>query len=394
MPTPAAPPSLGRKLLFSCLITLALLALAETVAQWCRARWPLEWRGEVRWQSSAFPDKEPAYRIFRDELHIQDVPDAILMHHARPGQRATTFHINSRGLRGPEPAVPRPAGLVRVLLLGGSVVWGTGASGDDATIAACLQRELARRWQPARVEVINAGYLGYASCQESLLYQLHADDLRPDVVVTLGGFNDFREAMMRGLANAHDCSLAAARQAAASRQAEVFGLRPTLRRWLRNSAIVDGIYMQLASRGFVRPWPTHTDPVLVARAVSIWRRNLTALATIARQRNTPCFFALQPALGVGHKALTAEEQEAARREARRWTQDPIASLRLYFDAARQQLPALATESRCVAADLTDVFDAEARTIYVDPCHTGDDGHALIARRLAEVVAAGFSPAAK
>lgn len=391
MPTPAAPLSPGRKLLSACLITLALLALAEALAQWGRARWPLEWRGDARWRSSVYADNEVAYRVFRDESHIRDVPDAILRHHAQPNQHASTFRINARGLRGPEPAAPKPAGLVRVLLLGGSVAWGTGASGDDATIAAGLQHELAARWEPARVEVINAGYLGYTTFQEALFYQLLADDLRPDAVVALDGFNDFREAMMHGAADARDCSLAAAKQAAASRPAGLPGLLPAPRQWLRQSAIADGLYMQLATRGFVPPWPAHTDAALVAQTVAIWRRNLTALATMARQRNTPCFFALQPALGIGRKTLTAEEQDAVRREALRWTQDPVAGLRLYFDRARRQLAVLASETGCVAADLTDVFDAETGTIYVDPCHTGNRGHALIARRLAAVVAWGFSP---
>jgi lysophospholipase L1-like esterase len=114
-------------------------------------------------------------------------PDPELFWSPRPGFRGEfqgrPVTINARGLRGAEPATPRPAR--RILCLGDSITFGYGV-GDDETYPAALGRALAARG----VEVVNGGVTGYTSHQSWKLLQRVGPALRPDVVTVCIGWND------------------------------------------------------------------------------------------------------------------------------------------------------------------------------------------------------------
>ena len=130
--------------------------------------------------------------LSKGRLHAHD-PDAGWI--GAPGTRArfakprsfdVGITINRRGIRGPEHAFAKPAGVRRVLLLGDSMVWGQGVE-DDETIAAVLEREL-----PA-TEAINLGVNGYGTVQE--LVRLETEGLRyaPDWTVLFFTQNDLED---------------------------------------------------------------------------------------------------------------------------------------------------------------------------------------------------------
>ena len=114
-----------------------------------------------------------------------------------PGSRGRTFlggpdraevRINSLGLRGPEPARPRPPGLRRVLVMGDSYVFGVGVD-EEHLFTTRLARRLSREGAP--VEVVNAGVSGYANDQQLVLLGEIGPALLPDVVVLVMCDNDF-----------------------------------------------------------------------------------------------------------------------------------------------------------------------------------------------------------
>jgi lysophospholipase L1-like esterase len=113
-------------------------------------------------------------------------PDPELFWSPRPGYRGEfqgrPVTINALGLRGPEPATPRPT---RILCLGDSITFGYGV-GDGETYPAALGRQLAGRG----VEVVNGGVTGYTSHQARKLLQRVGPALRPDVVTVCIGWND------------------------------------------------------------------------------------------------------------------------------------------------------------------------------------------------------------
>jgi lysophospholipase L1-like esterase len=110
------------------------------------------------------------------------VLDPFVTYRNLPNQTDPWFTINSRGYRGPEPD-PGPA-VTRIVLVGGSAAFGSGAESDDATVARALERRL------PNTQVINAAVNGHVSTDELTLLQKELLDLEPTLVIALDAFND------------------------------------------------------------------------------------------------------------------------------------------------------------------------------------------------------------
>jgi lysophospholipase L1-like esterase len=111
----------------------------------------------------------------------------------RGGPDLGSVRINSLGLRGPELAPGKPAGVRRVVVLGDSFAFGVGVD-EQHVVSARLQailngdHDLAEQ---ARFEVVNLGVSGYSTDQELLLFEELAPRLQPDIVIVLMCDNDF-----------------------------------------------------------------------------------------------------------------------------------------------------------------------------------------------------------
>ncbi|MGQ0634845.1 MAG: SGNH/GDSL hydrolase family protein [Planctomycetaceae bacterium] len=89
--------------------------------------------------------------------------------------------VNSWGLRGAEPACPKPAGLFRVLCLGDETTLGSQVT-EAETFCARLEQELGSV-PGRRVEVLNAGVPDYCPLLEYLQYRHHLQGLAPDLII-------------------------------------------------------------------------------------------------------------------------------------------------------------------------------------------------------------------
>lgn len=136
-----------------------------------------------RWHAAAYPQSDArrgeASRVVvpSAETYLQLRP---MLGHFRDHERGG-LRTNAFGLRGPEIAIPKPAGVFRVICLG-----------DDTTLARDLPEEqtycqrlrdyLQERTQ-LHVEVINAGLPGGCPLSSLLLLRHHLLGLQPDVVL-------------------------------------------------------------------------------------------------------------------------------------------------------------------------------------------------------------------
>ena len=116
------------------------------------------------------------------EGRLKLILDPFVTYRNLPNQDDPWFHINSRGYRGPEPNLS-PA-IRRIALLGGSAAFGTGASSDEHTVAAEIEKRL------DGVQVINSAVNGHVSTDELILLRTELIDLDLSAVVALDGFND------------------------------------------------------------------------------------------------------------------------------------------------------------------------------------------------------------
>jgi len=94
---------------------------------------------------------------------------------------------NELGYRGELPAPAKPAGEFRVLVVGGSAVYGTGPA--RLTIPHHLQ-DLAVRSGRGQVRVYNWGVVSQVSAQELATLALRAARYQPDLVLLYDGGND------------------------------------------------------------------------------------------------------------------------------------------------------------------------------------------------------------
>jgi len=107
---------------------------------------------------------------------------------ARPG-RVANATINEFGFRDRRASyLPKPRGVYRIFVTGGSTAFGSGAESDDATLAGELEKLWASRGR--QVEVVTAALPAWTSTHERILIEQRLAGLAPDRIVMLSGFND------------------------------------------------------------------------------------------------------------------------------------------------------------------------------------------------------------
>jgi len=113
-------------------------------------------------------------------------------------------HINGLGMRGAEMAAAKPPGTYRILCLGGSTTFGTGATADDRSYPAQLERLLnvhaaSQAGGAARhYEVGNCGVSGYSSAEDLVNLEMRLLEFDPDAILLYEGANDGRIVQARG----------------------------------------------------------------------------------------------------------------------------------------------------------------------------------------------------
>ena len=108
------------------------------------------------------------------------------------GNKTDVININNLGFRGDDFFKIKPDNTYRIFMVGGSTLFGTGATSDDTTIPGYLKNFLKYDKHPYDIEVINAGIQGADSYNELELIKNRLIDLSPDLVIVYDGWNDLR----------------------------------------------------------------------------------------------------------------------------------------------------------------------------------------------------------
>jgi len=302
--------------------------------------------------------------------------------------RGRYINVGANGLRvTPAPELP-PAGggaaPLRVLLFGGSTMWGVGAR-DEGTIPAALWRDLAAAGVGA--EVFNMGMLGYVSRQEgiALLLELTQGEV-PDVVVFYDGINDV-DAVVQGEHPGTPLNEAHRREefnlVHIDRGPEVdrlfvmrhFGRSGLLR--LSRAILRRVAPGKIGPRAPVAPPPADVDSLADAIA-DAYMANVRWIAELGRAYGFRTRFYWQPA--VFTKASRTPFEELQYKAA--------AAHRELFLKTRARVAARADEvAGARVVDLGDLFGDSEAPVYVDWMHMAERGNAAVAERIAADVRA-------
>lgn len=93
----------------------------------------------------------------------------------------TTISTNSFGLRDKEYSLARPAGVTRVVVLGGSYEMGTGVNGNE--VFEAVAEDWLNKYSGHRYELMNFGAPMYTCLQDEYIFQNKAMRFNPNVVL-------------------------------------------------------------------------------------------------------------------------------------------------------------------------------------------------------------------
>lgn len=166
--------------------------------------------------------------------------DPALRYELIPNARAIAetgvpIEINGAGFRGALPAIPKPPGITRILLLGDSEVLGAKLAERD-TLSAQLELALTKR-DGAVWEVLNFGTDGYDTVQEERLFETRGVPFQPDLVLLYFVSNDVVPPELVRLADGWD--------------------RSHVIRWIRDLALMQRARRLLGSGGDYREYVEH-----------------------------------------------------------------------------------------------------------------------------------------
>ncbi|HEX5054730.1 MAG TPA: GDSL-type esterase/lipase family protein [Planctomycetota bacterium] len=161
-----------QKIALAATATLLCLAFAEVALRVLNLA--PEPRRRDAWTASTEPGAPPPLHV------LTDSPELYVLNPAHP-------EVSAQGFRSELVAVPKPAGVFRILMLGDSVAYGHAVS-REAAFPFQLQQLL--RAGSRSIEVVNAGVTGYTAYNELQAYLVHGRQLEPDLVVIALCLND------------------------------------------------------------------------------------------------------------------------------------------------------------------------------------------------------------
>ena len=132
--------------------------------------------------------------IFSDPVAmVQDICD---LHELSQQSELLPFitepNFNNHGFRSPEFSETKPSNTYRIIMIGGSTLFGSGESSDDTTIPGLLQKIFdSDNSVTEQIEVINAGF-GGANTKNEFESFTDLNKFQPDLVIVYDGLNDLK----------------------------------------------------------------------------------------------------------------------------------------------------------------------------------------------------------
>ena len=298
--------------------------------------------------------------------------------------------INSLGLR----AVEEPDwNSYRICVIGGSVVFGSYAPSNDFTIPAYIERFFKNKKKEKKIQVINCGQGGHVMEQHLvLLHHSIIEKYKPDMVICLAGYNDFRNFIEN-------------KKPGSCRQNEFGKVIETIQRGSMTSVFKD-VYLRtfrIRHRSFNKFLSKlYSKRLIFKRKNNIYSDNNKDLPLdpneIGKCEKHASYFiqqllyqksllnglgikfvaSLQPALGYGDREITTEGEKYLIKKITNSNRGYLENLNTYYNAINKQMLEIKNDQDFQWLDCENAFNDVNRQIYIDPCHMGDVGNKIIA----------------
>ncbi len=314
---------------------------------------------------------------------------------ANPAMAGEGLSITEEGCRI-TPGASRDPEAIRVFLLGGSAMWGSGVT-DSCTIPFYLQGDLRERLGRP-VDTVNLAQSGFSSTQEviELMLRLGSGDI-PDVVIFYDGYNDIWAAYTNGFAGGHHQQAQVAERVE-GRSREFQPVSP-VELAVRNSNVWL-LVLSLRGRSGADE-PDHDRFVtystmgidadgLAEDVVRTYLGNCRVADALGDSFGFDCIFIWQPVIWQGDKPLTSFEEEVL--------QGGVDEFPYGADPAFRELVSAAygawedsAEHQPDLYSFTDIFDTVDQELYIDYCgaHVNASANSLIAGEMADLLSGSY-----
>lgn len=299
-----------------------------------------------------------------------------------PNSRKTTFEINEIGFR--DSAIePRAPNEYRILILGGSAVWGWGASANRHTISGALQEMLNEESSDISYRVMNGAYLAWTSLQERIALMEFYERFDPDLVISVTGFNDIISVQFGNSRELLRLEYSMVEEAVENNLKPMSTLKAirkvggTLGVWRLVVYFREQLPRQKSGRIEYKPERSKRGiPKVVDRYLS--------MANYTASHGDQFLLVLQPEIYTTGKQLTAAEAEVKKWLDSRNGENFDNVFIQYRSDLTQDVSALSAVGINVI-DLGSVFDSVSATMFTDDSHFNDSGYREIARALYQAI---------
>ena len=307
-------------------------------------------------KSDVFNNTDPflSRQICSDIRMLKFVEDGVLQ--IKENQHFTTLNINSNGFRGPDFNNEQNSDIIRIFVVGGSVVFGTSSTSDNHTIPGYLQQYFDME-SNLNVEVINAGIPYADSFRELYVVENKLLEFDPDLIIVFDGWIDAAQQRL-------DQQVLKPKQS----NSESLKLKNLP---FRSPFVIPKLFDIDLSNSNAISQPSFHDLNKNKLVGTFWKENINKICEIGKENNFKTIIAIQPLTNSGNKTLTSYEEYYVENEI---------TLEAYFEIVNQ----LNKLENCdQTLDLTKIFDDEYVPIFTSKGHIGDLGNEIIAKKLYE-----------
>ncbi|QPJ65209.1 MAG: SGNH/GDSL hydrolase family protein [Candidatus Nitrohelix vancouverensis] len=294
-------------------------------------------------------ERDPHFKNLDQERFVKEMERIITMNHKRdlggwvayksftPNVKGQFVSTNDFGMRSKlslramaeKARANKSNGIKNIILLGGSVAFGYGATGDEQSIAAVLNQHL----DSERYEVFNLAQGGFTSFMDLFSLSSIAWHLEPDIVILLEGY-------------------------------------------------ADSYHLAYESKGGQLAWGLWSGKEEEAEerfAFDFQYHNLEAICKLAAPPDRRVILALQPLSGFANDSAVEKEE--------------IEKIYGYYPKIRKLFQSVAQKNDAEFLDLSTLFENEsgANINFFDKAHLTDTGQEKVAKALAQSVAALQDP---
>lgn len=275
----------------------------------------------------------------------------------------------------------------RIVVTGGSVAYGWGASAPEKRFVSVLEKRLLNIFSARQVRVINAGVPDFEAVDELTLYLHHLRKMQPDMIVMFTGFNDLWEAVRSQLVNDPSPRL---KKVFAHRVVGGLSSVELLDTFVRS--ICSNMIATVEKHSRLAQWMRHKQELIGYKPIKnlsefnddrgreslkTFLDSVSAFHHAARNNNARFMLVIQPVRPLSR--IDPAQNPISRYEAKMKS--------LYEGFMKPELLALSKREKFPVVDLNDRLSAELVVAkdFLDFCHLSDAGNTKVAAELEAVI---------